>query len=171
MSHPYISIVAGMERLRAGFGPEHYTADGHCPINKIFGAILTHGLAETVGKLFLLNIETARWEQFPCGRWMRLQHMQGWRGVLWRFPTQKVFLSQGFPSLASRNCSQRGTAASQGGGEGHGKLPSEAAIEHPKGNYCLHGRLLFSFLILLLYRNICQAIIFDFRVFTVAEGR
>lgn len=61
-------------------------------------------------------------------------------------------------------------AASQGDGAGHGKLPSEAAVKHPKGNYCLHGRLLFSLLVLLLYGNICQAIIFDFHVFTVAEG-
>lgn len=99
------------------------------------------------------------------------EHVQGWRRVLRRFPTQKVFLSQGFPLLASRNCSQRGRAASQGDGEGHGKLPSGAALEHPKGNYCLHARLLFSLLVLLLYGNTCQAIIFDFCVFTVAEGK
>lgn len=61
-------------------------------------------------------------------------------------------------------------AISQGDGAGHGKLPSEAAVKHPKGNYCLHARLLFSLLVLLLYGNICQAIIFDFHVFTVAEG-
>ena len=73
MSHPYISVVAGMERPRAGFGPQHYTAGGHCPVNKIFGAILTHGLAEAMGKLFFLSIETAPWEQFPCWRQMRLQ--------------------------------------------------------------------------------------------------
>lgn len=87
------------------------------------------------------------------------------------FSAQKVFLSQGFPSLASSTCSQRGTAASQGDGEGHGKLPGEAAIAHPEGNYCLHARLLFSLLFLLLYGNICQAIIFDFHVFTAAKGK
>lgn len=62
-------------------------------------------------------------------------------------------------------------AATQGDEEGQGKLPGEAAIKHPKGNYCLHARLLFSLLILLLYGNICQAIIFDFHVFTAAEGK
>lgn len=60
--------------------------------------------------------------------------------------------------------------ASQRDGAGHGKLPSEPAVKHPKGNYCLHGRLLFSLLVLLLYENICQAIIFDFHVFTAAKG-
>lgn len=73
MSHPYISAVTGTERQRAGFGPECYTAGKHCPINKIFGAILTHGLAETMGKLFVMSIETVPWEQFPCGRQRKLR--------------------------------------------------------------------------------------------------
>lgn len=53
MSHPYVSVVAGMERPRAGFGPEHCTAGGYCPINKIFGAILTRGLHR--GKVILVG--------------------------------------------------------------------------------------------------------------------
>lgn len=45
----------------------HYIACGHCPINKIFGVILTHDFAENTGKLFSLSIETASGRSFPAG--------------------------------------------------------------------------------------------------------
>lgn len=98
MSHPYISIVAGTERLRTGFGPWRYTAGGHCPINKIFGAILIHSLAETMGKLLLLNIETAPREHFPCGRPMRLQSARRVEEVCCRgFPLKRFSCPKAFP--------------------------------------------------------------------------
>lgn len=171
MSHLYISIIAGVERLRAGFGPERYTAGWHHPINKIFGAILTHGLAETMGKILLLNIERVTWKQFLRGRRKMQSSCRVEEERCGGFPIQEAFLSQGFPSSASRNCLQRGMATSHGNGEGHGKLPSKAATKHPKGKYCLHARLLFFLLVLLLYGNICQVIVFDFCVFTAAEGK
>lgn len=98
MSHPYISLVTGTERLRAGFGPEHYTAGGHCPINKIFREILTHSLAETMGNLFLLSIKTAPWEPFPCGRRVRLQSRQGVEEVsCGGFPLKSFSCLKAFP--------------------------------------------------------------------------
>lgn len=173
MSHPYISLITGTERLRAGFGPEHCTVGGHCPINKIFGEILAHGLAKTMGKLLLLSIKTAPWEPLPCGRQVRLQSRRRLEEVsCGGFPLKSFSRLKAFPcwplELAHR---EEWMAASQRDGEGHGNLPREAAVKHPKGNYCLHARLLFSLLILLLYGNICQAITFDFDVFTVAEGK
>lgn len=159
-----------MERRRAGFGPEHYTAGGHRPINKIFGAILTHGLAETVGKILPLSTERAAQKQMPCEREKMQSSCRVEEEYCGGFPIQEAFLSQGFPSSASRNCSQRATATSHRDEEGHGKLSSEAATKHPKGKNCLHARLLFFLLILVLHGNVCQAIIFAFRVFTATEG-
>lgn len=121
-----------MERL-AGFGPEHYTAAGHCPINKIFGTILTHGLAETREKLFLLSIETAPQEQFPCRGGWSCRACAGLKRCVVEVSHSKVFLVPRFSPVGFKKLLTERNSCQWGGWRGTWKTSRWSSNRASKG--------------------------------------